>query len=336
MRSLIKSLALLSFTLITAILSCGCSQKETVVSKSGLYFDTIVNVTIYAPENTMPENLADECMNICEHYQQLFDRNIPTSDIAKINAAGTDPLIVDHDTSLLLTEAIRYSELSHGKFDITVSPLSKLWDFHGNSHRVPDAGKIHKAVSYIDYRNIHVDPSSDIVSLASPYTAIDVGGIAKGYVADRIADHLREYSITGAIINMGGDMYLLGTKPDGSLFNIGINDPFSTESCIGSLYLSDTAVATSGIYERCFTLDGIRYHHILDTTTGMPADTDIESVTVISNSTTGSDSLCTICILLGSDEAMQLIDSLPDTEAVIILSDGSMQLSRNADKYLRH
>ena len=131
-------------------------------------------------------------------------------------------------------------------------------------------------------------------------------------------------------------MRLIGTKPDGSLFNIGINDPFAGGSVSMALYLSDTSVATSGTYERCFEKDNKLYHHILDPRTGIPCDTDIRSVTVITDSATDADCLCTVCILKGSSEAISLIESTPDTEAVLIKNDGSVLTTSGADNLIRH
>ena len=164
---------------------------------------------------------------------------------------------------------------------------------------------------------------------------MDPGGAAKGYVADRIAEYLNAQKITGAIINMGGDMRLIGQKSDGGIFNIGINDPFGKGSCICSLSLTDKSVATSGTYERCFTKDGKTYHHILDTKTGYPADTDIVSATVITNDTEAADCLATACILLGSAKALPLIESLDYTEAVMILSDGTITQTSGAAAFIR-
>ena len=177
--------------------------------------------------------------------------------------------------------------------------------------------------------------SDNSVTLTDPEASVEVGSIAKGFVADRIAEYLNSESITGAIINMGGDMRLIGSKPDGDLFNIGIQDPFGSGSCTESLYISDMAVATSGTYERCFTANGKKYHHILDTATGYPVDTDIESVTVISDNAEDCDCLCTIAIIEGSQKALEIIEHTENTEAVIILSDKTVLHSSGANRYIR-
>ena len=324
-----------SITLV-ALFLCACSPFtcKSSVTKSGLFYDTVVTVELFGSDRKTLESVANDCIEICDHYQKLFDPNIETSDISRINDSKGLTVNVDHDTAVMISDALRYSDISDGKFDITIAPVSSLWDWHEQSYRIPSDDELSKACSLVNYRNVSVDTKNDTVTLASPGMSIDPGASAKGFIADTIADHLKKCSITGAIVNMGGDMYLIGRKNDNSLYNIGINDP-DGEGCLMSLYLSDCAVATSGTYERCFTKDGIFYHHILDPSTGKSAKTDIKSVTVISKSSLDCDCLCTVSILLGSEKSKDLIESLPDTEAVMLLNDGSIVKTSKADRYIR-
>ena len=323
--------ALSAFIILISALITGCGSAGDHSSKSGLYFDTVVSVEIFGSD---AEELAGECMNMCRHYESLFDKNTASSDIAKINAGSGKEISVDPETVRLITEALRYSEMSDGCFDITIGPVSSLWDFHEEASSLPSEESLSRACAKVGYRNISVSAKDCTVTIPDGY-ALDVGGAAKGFIADRIAEYLGTRSITGAIINMGGDLKLVGTKSDGRMFNIGVNDPADDGNMICSLYLSDTSVATSGTYERCFTLDGKKYHHILDPSTGYPVDTDIESVTVITGNALSSDCLCTVCIMLGSKEAMALIESLDDTEAVILKTDGTVIRSSGAGAYIR-
>ena len=332
-----KPMSILISAAIAVLPCCGCADapQKSSYSKAGLYFDTVVEVTVYSTSESEANAILDECMDICSHYQDLFDKNTKTSDIARINNAGTAPTHVDHDTAVLISEALRYCEESGGRFDITINPVSVLWDFHEGSERIPSKSELENALGAVGYKNVTVDADNDTITLALPDASVDLGAAAKGFVADKIAACLADHSITGAIINMGGDMYLSGSKPDNSLFNIGINDPFEDDGCIMSLYMSDMAVATSGTYERYIISDGRKYHHILDTSTGMPVDTDIESVTVIAERAIDSDCLCTLSMILGSKKALQMIEEKNDTEAVLILSDGSIVKSSGADRYIR-
>ena len=323
--------------LSVTLLSSACSNNSNMLhsAKSGMYFDTVVSVDLYGISGSKSDSLLNECMSICEKYEKLFNKNLSSSDIAKINSSYAQPVKVDHETVTLICDSLKYCTLSGGRFDITIDPVSKLWDFHGNNTHIPENADLKEACSHVDHSMINIDSSNDTVTLTDPKASIDVGAAAKGYIADRIADYLSDSGVTGAIINMGGDMHLIGSKPDNSLFNIGINDP-SSNGCIMSLYLSDMSVATSGTYERCFTEHGKTYHHILDPKTGMSADTDITSVTVITSNAIDADCLCTVCILLGSDEALSLIEQTADTEAIIILDDGSIRKSSGADDYIRN
>lgn len=334
MKHIIKTIFPLILSL--SVILCGCAgSRMEPYSKSGLYFDTIVSVDIYGSAGD-PGEILGECMNICSHYQSLFDKNIPESDIARINSLGAGTLSVDADTASLIDKALSYSDISDGKFDITVNPVSALWDFHEGGETIPSEKDIAEALPFVDHNNIEVDTEKNTVTVKADGVSIDTGGAAKGFIADRIADYLSTCQISGAIINMGGDIKLIGNKPDDSLFNIGIKNPNSPDTCLSSLYVSDKAVATSGTYERAFTKDGRLYHHILDVSTGYPADTDVTSVTVITDSAVDADCLCTVCILLGSKEALELIERTDDTEAIFVLVDGCVIKSSGADAYIKN
>ncbi len=314
---------------------CGCHGNEvnTPHSKSAVFFDTIISIEVYTEDENNADSVLNECMNICRKYQDMFDENIPESDIAKINMAGDGTVSVSKDTVSLISSALSYCKDTNGLFDITIDPVSDLWDFHDENAHIPVDTEIRKALLLVDHNNISVDDTQNTVTVRGG-ARVDVGAAAKGYIADRLTDYLKRAGITGSIVNIGGDLYLLGHKPSGSLFNIGINDPES-DGITADLYLSDKAVATSGTYERCFTKNGKKYHHILDTKTGYPVDTDIESVTVICDNALDSDCLCTVCILLGSERAMDLINNRADTEAIMIKTDGSIIMSDNASSYIR-
>ncbi len=319
-----------------AAFCCGCSSigAHNSVTKTGLFYDTVVTVEIFGSNSSSLEPVADKCISLCDHYQKLFDPGIETSDISRINDSASSTVTVDHDTAVMISDALRYSDLSEGRFDITIAPVSSLYDWHEDSYHIPSDDELSKACELVGYKKVTVDTTNDTVKLESPGMSIDTGAAAKGFIADRLAEYLKDCSITGAIVNMGGDMYLIGHKNDNTLYNIGINDP-DNDGCLMSLYLSDCAVATSGTYERCFSKDGIFYHHILDPSTGKSADTDIKSVTVISKSSLDCDCLCTVSILLGSKQANDLIESLPDTEAIMLLNDGKIVKTTGADTYIR-
>lgn len=328
-----KVISLLTVLTVMSSLA-GCRNSTLPSSASGVYFDTIVNIDIYGATQNDRERILDECMKMCARYQALFDKNTDTSDIARINHSDGTPVSVDKDTVSLILNADKYSVISNGRFDITIEPVSSLWDFHDDKGVIPDEKELEEAVSKVNHNNISVN-EDDLTVTAKDGAKLDPGGVAKGYIADRIAEYVSGCDITGAVINIGGDIQVVGAKPDESLFNIGITDP-GKNGVAAALTLSDTAVATSGTYERCFTANGKEYHHILDVQTGYPVSTDITSVTVVTKSAADADCLCTICILEGFRDAYELIEGTDDAEAVFILSDGSIKVTPGLDGKIRY
>lgn len=303
---------------------CGCqSSQSSPISKSGVYLDTVITVTLYGTEE---ESILDHCLSLCESYEALFSRTMEGSDVYRMNHAGGQPTQVSPETARLIEKAISYSNISDGAFDCTIAPLSTLWDFKNNPGRVPSQEEIEAARSLVDYRTIQA--SQTTVTLKNPSAAIDLGGIAKGYIADRLKDYLTSQGITSALINLGGNVLTIGSKPDGSPWNIGIQKPFDERNAsIASLKVTDQSLVTSGTYERYFTVGGTVYHHLLDPATGYPADTGLSSVTILSDDSIDGDALSTSCFVLGIDKGMELIESLPGVEALFVTSEDELLYS---------
>lgn len=304
----------------------GCASKQQApISKTGFALDTVVTITLY---NTDREDLLDSCLDLCTDYESLFSKTIPESDIGRINAAKGQPITVSQDTRELLERAVYYSELSDGLFDVTIEPVTSLWDFNSEAAAddqvaPPAESAIRDSLAHVDYRNIVL--SGNEVTLLDPEASIDLGGIAKGYIADRLKDYLLEQGVTSAIINLGGNIQTIGTKPDGSSFHVGIKRPFDPAGdIITSVDITDESVVTSGVYERCFTYDGQLYHHILSPSTGYPVNGDLNSVTIIGASSMDCDALSTICLLSGLEQGQKLIESLPDVEAVFVTTENQV------------
>ena len=304
-------------------------------SKSGLYFDTIVSVTIYSDNAQNAESLLAAAMDLCAEYEKLFSDSIDTSDIHNINISRGQSTLVSPDTIKLLNKGLYYSELTDGRFDITIAPVTKLWDFHGTENKIPDNSTISAALKNVDYQNLQIDETGCTVTLKNIDSRIEIGSLAKGYIADIIGDYLEKGGIQGAIINMGGDMKLIGKSNSNNYFTIGVNDPNSSGKALFPVYLSNMAIATSGTYERSFLGDdGRLYHHIIDTNTGYPCDSDLVQATVICPDSVDADSLATICILYKKSEALSFIESLPDTEAALVDLSGSISYTSGMEKYL--
>lgn len=311
-----------AFFLLTAILSlCGCHSGSQPIRKTGYYFDTVITLTGYG---SGAEDALSAGLDLCAHYESLFSRTIEGSDVWRINHAGGQPVEVDPDTAYLLTAAVEYAELTDGLIDPTVTPLSVLWNFTGDPPGpVPSQEQIDRALSHVDYHAIRIDGTT--VTLTDAKASLDLGFIAKGYIADRLKELFCERGLSHALINLGGNVEAVGTKPDGSAFTVGIQLPFGKRGETAAVVsLNDQSLVSSGSYERYFKENGVLYHHILDPSTGYPADSDLSGVTILSGSSLQGDALSTSCFLLGRQKGQALIESLPGIEALFITKDGSI------------
>ena len=321
-----KIASLLGLFLLCLILT-GCGEP---ISKSGFYFDTVITVTLY---DSSKEQLLDGCFDLAAEYEGYFSNTVADSDISKINASGGTPVTVHDETIELLQKGISYGEQSNGAFDITIGRLSDLWNIstkalldETDASMVPSDTEIRQALATVDYRTIVIDGND--VSLTNPDAKLDLGGIAKGYIADKMKEYLLANGVKSALINLGGNVLTVGDKPDGSPFTIGIQYPFQEDgSSIASVKISDQTVVSSGIYERYFKVDDTLYHHILDTKTGYPCDNNLLGVTIITDHSVDGDALSTICFILGLDDGMALIEQLDGTEAIFITDDYELHVS---------
>ena len=316
---------LISAGLLSVFLLSGCTAlpKSESLTMTGTYFDTVVQIEVWGADQDMIEH----CRKMCETYEQMLSATIDTSEISKINNAGGEPVSVSDETAELIEKGIEYGELSGGRFDITIAPASELWDFTDNEDKtIPDPDKLADAVSHIDYHCVSVDGNT--VVLTDPEAQIDLGGIAKGYIADRLKEYLESEGIEHALIDLGGNMLALGGRYDGTDFRIGLQKPFAeTGTAMAALSINDQSVVTSGDYERYFEKDGVIYHHILDPSTGYPVQNDLDQVTIISDRSADGDALSTTCFAMGLEDGLQLIRSLDGVEAVFVTKDGEIHTS---------
>lgn len=307
----------------SALLLTGCSgaksstQTDQDLTYTDMLFDTVIKIQILDPAD---ESILDGLKKLCEKYDTMFSATNTDSELYKLNHANGQPFTVSSETANLIQEGIHYSELSGGAFDLTIEPVSALWDFKADKPTVPSSDAIAQAVSHVDYTK--VDIQDNTVTLEDPEAGIDLGAIAKGYIADQVKTYLKKQGIKHAIINLGGNVDVIGTKPDGSKYNIGIQKPFDESGeAITSVQLKDQTVVTSGIYERYFKKNGKLYHHILDPRTGYPCENNLYSVSIITDSSTKADALSTTCFLLGYEKGMELIYSMDGVEAIFITDD---------------
>lgn len=321
-----KRLSRLVLLCLLLSILCGCSiTTKEPLSKTGFYFDTVITITLY---DSKDEELLNTCFDYCKDFENLVSRTIPTSDTSRINTSAGSSVTVSDTTIELLEKGIEFGELTDGAFDITIAPLMELWDVKNNPGTVPSEVDITEALSHVNYKNILIEGNT--VTLTDPEAAVDLGGIAKGYMADQLKEYLLSKGVTSAIINLGGNVLTIGEKPDGVAFNIGIQKPFDKQNAtITSVQVKDTSVVTSGSYERYFKVNDVIYHHILDTNTGYPCDNELLSVTLLSDESIDGDALSTACFALGLEEGQKLIESLEGIDAIFVTDDYEIIDTRN-------
>ena len=336
-----KRVTIISILFLTLCSLSGCSPNTNSISKSGFYFDTIITITLYG---TNDSTYIDHCFELAKDYENKFSNTITTSDISKINdAAGKAVVTVSDETIELLSAGIKYGQLSNGCFDLTIGHLSDLWNFSENANLsektnhmadasiLPSAKEIGECIKHIDYTKLQIKDNN--VFLDDIKSKIDIGAIAKGYIADQMKEYLNSQGITSGVINLGGNILTIGEKTDKSNYTIGIEKPFDeNKDAMATVKVKDKSVVTSGIYERYYRVNDTLYHHILDVKTGYPYDNGLYSVTIISDSSMDGDALSTTCFALGLEEGLELIEHLEDTEAIFITSDYEIHKSSGIGK----
>lgn len=327
-------LPVISMAVISVILILYSKKNLTnsysVVSNSGYYFDTFISISIYEKDEALVENdknLIAECFNICKDYELIFSHTNTDSELYKLNISSASTTKISSDLYNILSIADEYNSLTNGAFNVLIGNIEGLWDF--KKCNIPDDDIIDQQLELLFKANYTLANNTITFNNSkSLIPAINLGGIAKGYIADKIKDFLLSNNVNSAIINLGGNILLIGEKPDKELFNIGITKPFSTTGeNIASVQTSNMSVVTSGIYERYFEQNSTIYHHIIDPSTGYPVQNNLYSVTIISASSTIADILSTSAFVLGADKGMELINKTDDVYAVFITSDFKIILS---------
>lgn len=274
----------------------------------------------------MPQHVLDAVVERCRSFEQTLSRTIPTSDIGRINAAAGAPVEVAPETAELIARALEYCQASGGLFDITIGAVSSLWDFKQGV--VPTQEQIEAALLHVGYACVEVDDQT--VILADPQAMLDLGGIAKGYVADVLVAQLADAGVTSGYVNLGGNVKVLGTKPDGSPWRVGIRDPHidaSDTDSIARVSLEGGSVVTSGLYERRFEKDGTAYWHILDPRTGYPVQSDLVSATIVSEQSIDGDSLTKPLFMMGQEQALLWAEGQAQLQVLLVGADDTISMS---------
>lgn len=307
------------------------------ISISSIKLNTAVQITIY---DSQDKALLDDCLALCDKYELIFSRTNEKSELYKLNhrkdtsdkdtntdrqttpypVSGTaDTWHISEDLAALLSEGLDITRESDGAFDIAIAPLTSLWDFTAEDPKAPDDAAIQKALPLCSSDGVTIDGQD--ITLPSDDIQFDVGAIAKGYIADRLKDFLVKKGVKSAIINLGGNVLCIGSKPDGTPFKIGIQKPFADRNETEAVMdITGKSVVSSGIYERCFKQDGKLYHHILNPQTGYPYDNGLISVTIISDQSVDGDALSTTCFALGLEDGLKFAEK-KGVQAVFITED---------------
>lgn len=292
---------------------------------------TVVTIQLY---DSVDYDVLNGCFALIDRYEKLLSRTIKGSELYNLNHSDSTSFTVSDETRDCIELSLYYSALSGGALDISIAPVSALWDFTSSFHSstVPSAEEISAALPFVDYTAVHLDGNT--VTFDKLGMQLELGAVAKGYIADRVKAYLLEHGVSSAIINLGGNVLLVGEKPDGSAFKVGVQKPFENRDSVfvAISQLKDVSMVSSGIYERYFyDEEGNFYHHILDSKNGYPCKNNLLQVTIVSKESAVGDALSTACFALGLEQGLALINSLDEVYAVFITSDGELHFS---DGYL--
>lgn len=305
---------------IAVLLSVVIIQKYRLkpLKQTEMIMGTLVEITVI-PGN---EKAIREAFEALKKVDALMSTYKEDSEISILNREGKAQ--VSEETLEVIEDAIKFSNSTDGAFDITCRPLINLWKKAKKEEKVPTEEEIEEAISLVGYQRIILEGNQ--IRLEKKGMQIDLGGIAKGYAVDKAIEALKKNGIKRALVNAGGDLYALGTDPQGEKWQIGVQDPREEDKIIDIIKVKDRAVATSGDYRRYFTLEGKRFSHIVNPKTGLTVQDVPMSVTIIGPDATTTDALSTGVFVLGPEEGMKLIESLPEVEGMII-SEGMKKLT---------
>ncbi len=293
------------FLLIFVVLLCSCAEKR--ITKQSFSFDTIINITA----NKSDEEKVNKALKACQKFDKVFSRTNPESELYKLNCGITE--LKDEHLSRVINFGLEMSHLTDGAFDITVAPLCDLWNIKERT-APPKQEEIESALKTVGYEKISLSPFN------LNNTKLDLGAISKGYIADKLREEFINSGCENIIIDLGGNIALIGE------YTVGIRDPKNPEKIFGTIRLKDKSAVTSGSYQRYFEYKGKRYHHIIDPRTGSSSDNSIASVTVISPVSMHADALSTAIFVMGED-GLSLCDNFSDTDALVIYENGKILTS---------
>ncbi|SMB80987.1 thiamine biosynthesis lipoprotein [Desulfonispora thiosulfatigenes DSM 11270] len=325
---------LLSLLIVFTTTSCSLPLREYEYTSEEFIMDTFIKIKVYADNENKAKESTKKAFQEFKKIELLTNRfakeetpEYEKSEIIKINKeAALRPVKVSQDVFEMISLAKEYSTETKGAFEITIAPVMDLWGFGTEKNNIPEDMELRNKLDIVGSDKIILDRENNTVALAKNNMSLDLGAIAKGYATQKSVEALRNSGIEKAIVNAGGNIYVLGEKEKGNPWKIGIQDPRKEESIIAVLNLKDQVTVTSGDYQRYFEVNGKRYHHILDPRTAKPA-TGLLSVTVITDNSTKADILSTSFFVLGLDESLVYLEKHPDILAFFVTKDNKIIFS---------
>ena len=304
------------------LLLTACSAQQKVITGNTFALDTLIELKLYDYPNQYRDTLIQDAFDEISQLEKTLSMHIAGSDIDNINKdAGVKPTKVSDLTYRVLQDSLFFSEKTGGLFDVTAGPLIDLWAIDPPDGHYPSQSELDAVLPLIDYHKISF-LGDNTIELDDKGMIVNLGAIAKGTIANEVKTYLLSRGVTSALINLGGNVLAVGSKPDGSSFVIGIQDPESPRgNYLFSIKVDDESVVSSGDYERYFVYNGKIYHHILNPKTGFPADTNIKQVTIVTANSQTADGLSTSVLLLGVQKGIQSLESLDGVDAISITKD---------------
>lgn len=309
--------------LLCIILALFILSSTALAAEPRTFFAMDTYMSISAP--SAAEELIDICVGEVTHLEGLLSATDPDSEIYAMNSGSTAE--ISAETAAILEFALNMCSETGGALDITMYPIVRAWGFTTGEYRVPDQAELDSLLENVGHDSIAIEDRHIIIPEGY---MIDLGSVAKGYASDMVAETLREGGVTSALIDLGGNIYCIGSKADGSDWKVGLRDPLGGDY-LGYVAVSNCAVVTSGCYERYFEKDGMRYGHIFDPATGYPADNGLISVTVISESGAVCDALSTALYVMGPAGAAEYLADNDSVEAVLVKSDGGLIITKGLE-----
>lgn len=314
---------IICFTLL--LVGCSNNQASNVKLKTGYKLGTVIRIKIYHPQ---AEKLAQDSFTLIDEIENKMSSHVDNSEINKINRfAGQKAVKVSSDTYYIIKRALDYAQLSAGAFDPTIGPLVQLWGIGTKEEQVPHKEKITKKLAVVDYKRVKLMKENKVL-LPKAGMRLDVGGIAKGYAADRVIAYLKEKGVKSAYVDIGGNVSVLGTKENNDQWTIGIQDPKKERGeLLAALEVKNKTIVSSGNYERYFIEQGTRYHHILNPKTGYPARKEVIGTTIVAKNSLKADALSTTVYVLGLKRGLSLVKDLEGVEAVVVTEDNKVYIT---------